>query len=121
MPRSRLLRLALPVLLALPVTGLAASPAAASSHTTCRITVTDLGPTLKIVYSVHAPTLHRRYGIRITVDGNVIFRKRMRTTDGRLRIRVDVQDEPGNELVRGRARDLSNEAVCLATVLAPAG
>jgi hypothetical protein len=82
--------------------------------------VTDLGPTLKIVYTVTSPTPRRRYAVRITVDGEQVFRDPLRTgNDGRLRIRIDVDDEPGNEMIQGRARDLSSGSLCVATVRAP--
>lgn len=83
--------------------------------------MTDLGATLKIVYTIHSPTPNRRYGVRITVDDDRVFVRRLRTDDdSRLRVRLDVQDGTGREVVQGRARDLQTGSVCPATVTAPA-
>jgi hypothetical protein len=107
--------------LALPIGLAGAGPAVAGSHTACRVVVTDLGATLRIVYHVQSPAPERRYRIRITVDGETVFRDRLRTNENRrLRVRVDVPDGPGRELVQGRARDLATASLCLASVLAPA-
>jgi hypothetical protein len=120
MARSRILPAVLATALALPIGLAGPGPAVAGSHTACRVVVTDLGPTLRIVFHVRSPAPERRYRIRITVDGETVFRDRLRTNeDRRLRVRVYVPDEPGRELVQGRARDLATGSLCLASVLAP--
>ena len=100
--------------------GATAAPAAAVT-TICRIVVTDLGGTLKIVYTVRSSQPRRAYGVKIVVSGDRVYQHRLRTGgDGRLRVRIDVADDPGREMVVGSARDIRTDDTCVARVLAPA-
>jgi len=105
----------------LGVTMLVATPAPALAvHTACRVVVTDLGPTLRIVTLVKSSAPDRAYRIKIAVDGDLVYQHRLRTNGaGRIRVRVDVDDTPGRELVTGSARDLPTGDMCVARVLSP--
>jgi hypothetical protein len=49
-----------------------------------------------------------------------VYQHRLRTNAaGRIRVRVDVDDAPGRELVIASARDLPTGDLCVARVLAP--
>jgi hypothetical protein len=105
----------------LGATLLVGTPAPAIAvHTACRVVVTDLGPTLKIVALVASSAPDRAYRIKIAVDGDLVYQHRLRTNAaGRIRVRVDVADAPGRELVVASARDLPTGDLCVARVLAP--
>jgi len=120
MARRALARGLIVTLLGASILSVWAVPAGAAVRTDCRILVTDFGSTLKIVYLVHSSRAHRRYGVKIVVDGDRIFQHALRTDgDGRLRVRVDIDDEPGREAVVGSAKDLRTGNTCVARVLSP--
>ena len=120
MARRALSRGLIVALLGATVLGATAAPATAVA-TSCRIVVTDLGGTLKIVYTVRSSQPRRAYGVKIVVSGDRVYQHRLRTgNDGRLRVRVDVHDDPGREMVVGSARDVRTGDACVARVLAPA-
>lgn len=119
MARRALARGLLAALLGATLLAGAPTPASAVS-TACRVVVTDLGPTLKIAYLVNSSAPRRAYRVKIAVDGELVYQHRLRTNAaGRIRVRVDVDDAPGRELVVGSARDLPTGDACVARVLAP--
>jgi hypothetical protein len=119
MARRALARALIAPLLAGGLLALTQGPAMAV-HTACRVVVTDLGPTLRVVYLVTSSAPHRTYRVKLAVNGRRIYQDKLRTdANGRIRVQVKVDDEPGRERVTGSARDLPTGDVCRASVLAP--
>ncbi len=122
MARNRWVRrVAVPALALVAMAAVPAVPASAEViH--CRTTVRTVGDEMHLIYGLRSPAAGREYVVKLYLDGERVYQKRLSTNDaGRIRAVKRVENPPGVDTVKGTGKDTVTGAVCAAVVRAPRG